>query len=230
MRPERILSELRQAVPEDGFIVTDVGWNKNGVGAAVPDHGARHVHHAERPGDDGLRPGGGARRQDWRSRIAPPSRSSATAASAPTRRSSRPPWKPTSPSSGSSWTTRRSARSPASTNMHYGWELRLPVRARRQPYRADFAPMARALRRRRRGHPVRRRARSGAPRGARLRPADGDPGADGKRADADARALGHQRRLPEGQLAPLRRPSVTSTRRRTTCAGSRSWRSSPSGP
>ncbi|HEY3159372.1 MAG TPA: thiamine pyrophosphate-dependent enzyme, partial [Vicinamibacterales bacterium] len=31
MRPERILSELRQAVPEDGFIVTDVGWNKNGV-------------------------------------------------------------------------------------------------------------------------------------------------------------------------------------------------------
>jgi acetolactate synthase-1/2/3 large subunit len=32
MRPERILSELRKAVPDDGFIVTDVGWNKNGVG------------------------------------------------------------------------------------------------------------------------------------------------------------------------------------------------------
>jgi len=32
LRPERILSELRKAVPEDGFIVTDVGWNKNGVG------------------------------------------------------------------------------------------------------------------------------------------------------------------------------------------------------
>jgi acetolactate synthase I/II/III large subunit len=31
LRPERILSELRQAVPADGFIVTDVGWNKNGV-------------------------------------------------------------------------------------------------------------------------------------------------------------------------------------------------------
>ena len=31
LRPERILSELRQAVPEDGYIVTDVGWNKNGV-------------------------------------------------------------------------------------------------------------------------------------------------------------------------------------------------------
>jgi len=31
LRPERILNELRQVVPEDGFIVTDVGWNKNGV-------------------------------------------------------------------------------------------------------------------------------------------------------------------------------------------------------
>ena len=31
LRPERILAELRKAVPLDGFIVTDVGWNKNGV-------------------------------------------------------------------------------------------------------------------------------------------------------------------------------------------------------
>ena len=31
LRPERILSELKGAIPEDGFIVTDVGWNKNGV-------------------------------------------------------------------------------------------------------------------------------------------------------------------------------------------------------
>jgi acetolactate synthase I/II/III large subunit len=36
LRPERILSELRAAVPEDGFIVTDVGWNKNGVGQQFP--------------------------------------------------------------------------------------------------------------------------------------------------------------------------------------------------
>ncbi len=36
MRPERILSELRAAVPEDAFIVTDVGWNKNGVGQQFP--------------------------------------------------------------------------------------------------------------------------------------------------------------------------------------------------
>jgi acetolactate synthase-1/2/3 large subunit len=36
MRPERILAELRHAVPENGFIVTDVGWNKNGVGQQFP--------------------------------------------------------------------------------------------------------------------------------------------------------------------------------------------------
>ena len=36
MRPERILAELRQSVPEDGYIVTDVGWNKNGVGQQFP--------------------------------------------------------------------------------------------------------------------------------------------------------------------------------------------------
>jgi len=36
LRPERILAELRKAVPEDGFIVTDVGWNKNGVGQQFP--------------------------------------------------------------------------------------------------------------------------------------------------------------------------------------------------
>lgn len=36
LRPERILKELREAVPADGFIVTDVGWNKNGVGQQFP--------------------------------------------------------------------------------------------------------------------------------------------------------------------------------------------------
>ena len=32
MRPERILADLREALPRDGFVVADVGWNKNGVG------------------------------------------------------------------------------------------------------------------------------------------------------------------------------------------------------
>jgi len=36
MRPERILADLRRAVPADGFIVTDVGWNKNGVAQQFP--------------------------------------------------------------------------------------------------------------------------------------------------------------------------------------------------
>ena len=36
MRPERILSEVRKALPENGFLVTDVGWNKNGVAQQFP--------------------------------------------------------------------------------------------------------------------------------------------------------------------------------------------------
>jgi acetolactate synthase-1/2/3 large subunit len=36
IRPERILGELRQVLPKDGIIVTDVGWNKNGVGQQFP--------------------------------------------------------------------------------------------------------------------------------------------------------------------------------------------------
>lgn len=32
MMPERILADVRQALPEDAIITTDVGWNKNGVG------------------------------------------------------------------------------------------------------------------------------------------------------------------------------------------------------
>lgn len=32
MRPERILKDLRDVLPRDGYVVADVGWNKNGVG------------------------------------------------------------------------------------------------------------------------------------------------------------------------------------------------------
>lgn len=32
MNPARILADLRAAVPADSYVVTDVGWNKNGVG------------------------------------------------------------------------------------------------------------------------------------------------------------------------------------------------------
>ena len=36
MRPERILADLRAVLPRDGYVVADVGWNKNGVGQQFP--------------------------------------------------------------------------------------------------------------------------------------------------------------------------------------------------
>ena len=36
MRPERILAEVRDVLPRDAIITTDVGWNKNGVGQQFP--------------------------------------------------------------------------------------------------------------------------------------------------------------------------------------------------
>ena len=36
MMPERILAEVREVLPRDALITTDVGWNKNGVGQQFP--------------------------------------------------------------------------------------------------------------------------------------------------------------------------------------------------
>ena len=36
MMPERILAETRSVLPDDAYITTDVGWNKNGVGQQFP--------------------------------------------------------------------------------------------------------------------------------------------------------------------------------------------------
>ena len=36
MRPERILADVREALPRNALITTDVGWNKNGVGQQFP--------------------------------------------------------------------------------------------------------------------------------------------------------------------------------------------------
>jgi acetolactate synthase-1/2/3 large subunit len=36
IRPERLLKVVREVLPKDGIIVTDVGWNKNGVGQQFP--------------------------------------------------------------------------------------------------------------------------------------------------------------------------------------------------
>ncbi|MES0857142.1 thiamine pyrophosphate-binding protein [Geobacillus sp. G4] len=40
MRPERILHEVREVLPKDAIITTDVGWNKNGVGQQFRAYGA----------------------------------------------------------------------------------------------------------------------------------------------------------------------------------------------
>jgi acetolactate synthase-1/2/3 large subunit len=44
IRPERILHEVRRALPRDGIILTDTGWNKNGVGQQFPIY-EPHTHH-----------------------------------------------------------------------------------------------------------------------------------------------------------------------------------------
>jgi acetolactate synthase-1/2/3 large subunit len=36
LRPERILADVRATLPADGILVTDVGWNKNGVAQCYP--------------------------------------------------------------------------------------------------------------------------------------------------------------------------------------------------
>lgn len=40
MSPQRILADLRAAAPSDALIVTDVGWNKNGIGQQFSFHEA----------------------------------------------------------------------------------------------------------------------------------------------------------------------------------------------
>jgi acetolactate synthase-1/2/3 large subunit len=40
MSPQRILADLRAAAPKDALIVTDVGWNKNGIGQQFSFHTA----------------------------------------------------------------------------------------------------------------------------------------------------------------------------------------------
>jgi len=43
MSPERILAEVRQALPRNAIITTDVGWNKNGVGQQFPIYEAGSI-------------------------------------------------------------------------------------------------------------------------------------------------------------------------------------------
>ncbi len=43
MRPERILAEVREVLPRDGYITTDVGWNKNGMAQQFDIYTPGHV-------------------------------------------------------------------------------------------------------------------------------------------------------------------------------------------
>jgi acetolactate synthase-1/2/3 large subunit len=43
MTPQRILQEVREVIPKDACITTDVGWNKNGVGQQFPVYEAGTV-------------------------------------------------------------------------------------------------------------------------------------------------------------------------------------------
>lgn len=43
MVPQRILAEVRNIVPKDAYITTDVGWNKNGMGQQFPIYEAGSV-------------------------------------------------------------------------------------------------------------------------------------------------------------------------------------------
>ena len=55
LRPQRILADLRDALPADAVLVTDVGWNKNGVAqcyelpARAGSSRRRGLHHGFRP-------------------------------------------------------------------------------------------------------------------------------------------------------------------------------------
>jgi len=40
MTPQRILADVREVLPQDAIITTDVGWNKNGVGQQFPSYQA----------------------------------------------------------------------------------------------------------------------------------------------------------------------------------------------
>ncbi len=64
LRPERILADLRAALPEDAVLVTDVGWNKNGVAQCYPLPAAGRFITPRRSVHDGLRAGRRARRAD----------------------------------------------------------------------------------------------------------------------------------------------------------------------
>ena len=68
MRPERILADMREVMPRNAILTTDVGWNKNGVGQQFPIYTPGSVLTPGGYRNDGFRPTRRSRRQDRGSR------------------------------------------------------------------------------------------------------------------------------------------------------------------
>jgi acetolactate synthase-1/2/3 large subunit len=196
LRPERILERAAQARPEDGFIVTDVGWNKNGVAQqfsitvrarssrrAAGDDGLRAVGRAGREdGAAGSRGGGADRRR--RLRLEPVGRRHGDGSGLPVV-----------------WLVMDNAAFGTIAGleqMHYGTTSAACSSARASGLSRGLRRDGRGVRARRRDDRIAADHRP-ALREALARPADGDSGADGERADADAGLLEHQRHLPLGE-------------------------------
>ena len=203
MRPERILSDLRRAVPEDGFIVTDVGWNKNGVAQQFP---------ITVPGTfitpSGLATMGFGPAAVLGVKLAHPNRA-AVSLVGDGGFSANPSVVATAMEADLPvvWLVMDNAAFGTIAGleaMHYGWSFGCLFERRGEAVSHRLRRDGALVRRARRGDQVGRRAVSRARRSARLEPADGDSGADGKRADADARSLGHQRRLQGRRVNPER--------------------------
>src|SRR3954468_3247916 len=141
MRPERILAELRKTVPENGFIVTDVGWNKNGVGQQFP---------ITVPGTfitpSGLATMGFGPAAALGVKIAQPGRA-VVALIGDGAFGSNPSVVATAMEAGLGvvWLVMDNAAYgtiAGLTNMHYGWEFGCLFESEGVPYRTDFAQMA----------------------------------------------------------------------------------------
>ena len=200
MRPERVLADVRKALPADGFIVTDVGWNKNGVGQQFG---------IQTPGTM-IAPGGMATMGFGHAavlgvKMAQPQRA-AVALIGDGCFSSNMSVLATAVEADVPvvWVVMDNASYGVISGIekrHLGNTHGCMFEANGEPYFIDYAAVANACGARRRqdraGRPARRRAEGGAG----LRQADADPGAGAARADAHHRPLGHQRHLQEGGLS-----------------------------
>ena len=195
LRPERILSELRKHAPEDAFIVTDVGWNKNGVGQQFP---------ITVPGTfitpSGLATMGFGPAAALGVKMAAPDRHS-IALIGDGGFSANPSVIATAMEADLPviWVVMDNSAFGTIAGleeMHYGNSFGCLFERDGKPYHVDYAAMARSFGAD--GVAIERADQLGPAlaRGDGVEAADGDSGADGERADADAGALGHQRHLP----------------------------------